>query len=133
MHNKRAIAIATFKIANFEHEVKPGKCIFHNQKHPNTKNASLECSKLIDLLKQFPNQTTSPSNNPPPRQETPKSPPPIQAKKVQSPPQPSPPEPPTAPEINNALTTLTEFGETVNSTNDSVNSYFTITSKTVTL
>ena len=137
----QSIKNGTFKIENFTKEVGANKCIFHGTSHPGTKKPSLECSKLKDLLTEFPQPSTQPSTSdskptsPPPSNTTttPKAHPPqagqatIPPHSVESTPQATNDEI----ELNNALNNLTDLGDALNNTNNSLIPYLTISAKSV--
>ena len=134
-----AIRDGSFKISNFENEVGANKCIFHGTTHPNTKNSSRECTKLLDLLKQHPQPPQNPHTKTQPVNTTPNPLPshnPVAKQTTLSPPNLNPsttPSEPTNEELDYAISNLTEFGNTLNDTKSDSNSYLNIVSKHITL
>ena len=140
-----AIAAGTFKISDFQSEVRPGHCVFHDLTHTRTGDSNMACTRLKELLSTKPEQKPNPSNNPnTPTPTAQKQAPVAKQTTIQSPSHTTPIHSQQADSdstvkqneaLNQAIDTLTEFGEAVNnqSTKSTNSIYSCITCKSVTI
>lgn len=116
----------TFKIDDFTKEVGANECIFHGTSHPGTKNSSLECSKLKDLLTEFPQHSTDKTSKPsqPLVKPSPQPSAPPKAQQVNIPQQSDQNSDSLTisddQEISNALNNLAELGNNLNTNNNQI-------------